>query len=104
MTMAAPAEDRLGRELEHFDGVAARDTETILSWNSPVGRARADRRGRLFVATRRIAPGSSSCPAPRRPARVLGAQSDEPAGAAHVQVRSAEGPLRGLARRDGVHA
>src|SRR6058998_1295603 len=58
MAMAAPAEDRLGRELEHFDGVAARDTETILGWNSPVGRARADRRGRLFVATGRIAPGA----------------------------------------------
>src|SRR5881296_3798919 len=58
MAMAAPAEDRLGRELEHFDGVAARDTETILGWNSPVGRARADRRGRLFVATGRIAPGT----------------------------------------------
>ena len=56
--MAAPAEDRLGRELEHFDGVAARDTETILGWSSPVGRARADRRGRLFVATGRIAPGT----------------------------------------------
>lgn len=58
MTPAAPAEDRLGRELEHFDGVAARDTETILGWNSPAGRARADRRARLFVAKGAIAPGT----------------------------------------------
>src|SRR5881409_668218 len=58
MAMAAPAEDRLGRELEHFDGVAAQDTEAILGWQSPAGRARADRRGRLFVGRGRIAPGA----------------------------------------------
>lgn len=58
MVRPASAEDRLGRELEHFDGVAARDTETILGWNSPAGRARADRRARLFVAKGRIGPGA----------------------------------------------
>jgi SAM-dependent methyltransferase len=58
MTRPASTGDRLGRELEHFDSVAARDTESILGWNSPAGRARADRRGRLFVAAGRIAPGT----------------------------------------------
>jgi len=58
MTRPASTEDRLGREIEHFDGVAAGDTESILGWNSPAGRARADRRARLFVATARIAAGA----------------------------------------------
>jgi SAM-dependent methyltransferase len=58
MPRAASTEDRLGREIEHFDSVAARDTEAILGWSSPVGRARADRRARLFVATGRIGPGA----------------------------------------------
>src|SRR5262252_8397137 len=58
MTRAASTEDRLGREIEHFDSVAARDTEAILGWSSPVGRARADRRARLFVATGGITRGT----------------------------------------------
>ena len=58
MTPVASAEDRIGRELEHFNGVAAQDTETILGWNSPAGRARADRRARLFVTEGRIGPGT----------------------------------------------
>jgi SAM-dependent methyltransferase len=58
MPRAASTEDRLGREIEHFDSVAARDTEAILGWSSPVGRARADRRARLFIATGRIGPGA----------------------------------------------
>src|SRR5262249_48590558 len=58
MTRAASTEDRLGREIEHFDAVAARGTEAILGWSSPVGRVRADRRARLFVATGGITRGT----------------------------------------------
>ena len=57
MPPIAPSKDRLGRELEHFDGVAARDSETILGWNSPAGQARAERRARLFVTKGGIGPG-----------------------------------------------
>jgi SAM-dependent methyltransferase len=58
MTPTAPPEDRLGREIEHYRHVAAQDTEAILGWSSPAGRARADRRARLFVARGGIRPGA----------------------------------------------
>ena len=58
MMRAVPAGDRLGREIAHYRNVAAQDTETILGWNSPAGRARADRRGLLFVAHGGIGPGT----------------------------------------------
>ena len=51
------AEDRLVREIAHFRDVAAHDAETILGWDSPAGRSRADRRARLFVTHGRMAPG-----------------------------------------------
>src|SRR5258705_6475667 len=58
MPGAPSVEDRQGHEIAHSRGVAAQDTEAILGWQSPAGRARADRRGRLFVARGRIGPGT----------------------------------------------
>jgi SAM-dependent methyltransferase len=57
MTSAPSVEERQGREIAHYRDVAAQDTEAILGWQSPAGRARADRRGRLFVGRGRIGPG-----------------------------------------------
>src|SRR2546425_10252356 len=58
MTPVPSVEERQGREIAHYRSVAAQDTEAILGWQSPAGRARADRRGRLFVGRGRIAPGA----------------------------------------------
>src|SRR5438093_13271020 len=58
MTPVPSVEERQGREIAHYRSVAAQDTEAILGWQSPAGRARADRRGRLFVGRGRIAPGT----------------------------------------------
>ncbi len=68
MTPAPSVEERQGHEIAHYRGVAAQDTEAILGWQSPAGRARADRRGRLFLGrgrcgtgefTRRVAPAGA---------------------------------------------
>ncbi|MFQ5899715.1 MAG: class I SAM-dependent methyltransferase [Candidatus Methylomirabilia bacterium] len=58
--MAPPAstEDRLRHEIEHHRDLAAGKPEETWGWDSPAGRARADRRARLFVAHGRIAPGT----------------------------------------------
>ena len=58
MTPAPSVEERQGHEIAHYRGVAAQDTEAILGWQSPAGRARADRRGRLFLGRGRIGPGT----------------------------------------------
>jgi len=58
MTPVPSVEERQGREIAHYRSVAAQDTEAILGWQSPAGRARADRRGRLFVGRGRIASGA----------------------------------------------
>ena len=57
MTRIVSSEDRLRREIEHHRKVAAQDAEAILGWDSRAGRARADRRARLFVAWGHIASG-----------------------------------------------
>jgi SAM-dependent methyltransferase len=57
--MPAPSvEERHGHEIAHYRDLAAQDTEAILGWQSPAGRARADRRGRLFLGRGRIGPGA----------------------------------------------
>ena len=58
MTPAPSVEERQGHEIAHYRGVAAQDPEAILGWQSPAGRARADRRGRLFLGLGRIGPGA----------------------------------------------
>jgi SAM-dependent methyltransferase len=57
MVAAPSVEERQGHEIAHYRRVAAQDAESILGWQSPAGRARADRRGRLFVGCGRIGPG-----------------------------------------------
>src|SRR5882724_11893079 len=58
MTSVPSVEERQGREIAHYRGVAAQDAEAILGWQSPAGRARAERRGRLFLGRGRIGPGA----------------------------------------------
>jgi len=49
---------RLRHEVEHHRDLAARDVEHVWGWDSPAGRVRADRRGRLFAELGRIGPGT----------------------------------------------
>ena len=53
----ASVPDRLRHEIEHHRRLAGGNPEETWGWDSPAGRVRADRRGRLFVAYGRIAPG-----------------------------------------------
>lgn len=55
---ATPTEHRLRREIEHHRKLATGNAEKTWGWESPAGRARADRRARLFVTWGRIAPGT----------------------------------------------
>ena len=57
MTRVPSVEERQDREIAHYRRVAAQDVEAILGWQSPAGRARADRRARLFVERGGIARG-----------------------------------------------
>lgn len=58
MTSAPSVEERQGREIAHYRGVAAHDPEEVLGWQSAAGQARADRRGRLFLDLARIGPNA----------------------------------------------
>jgi hypothetical protein len=49
MARSASTEDRLRREIEHHRDLAARNIEEVWGWDSPAGRARADRRARARV-------------------------------------------------------
>jgi len=50
--------ERLRSEIEHHRDLAARDVEHVWGWDSPAGRVRADRRGRLFASLGGIRPGA----------------------------------------------
>ena len=50
--------ERLRHEIEHHRELASRGAEEVWGWDSPAGRRRADRRGRLFVEHGGIGPGA----------------------------------------------
>jgi SAM-dependent methyltransferase len=54
--MPTSADSRLQREIEHHRRIADR-AEAVWNWDSPSGRARADRRARLFIAHGELAAG-----------------------------------------------
>jgi SAM-dependent methyltransferase len=58
MTPRASGSERLQHEIEHHRDLAGREVEEIWGWDTPAGRLRADRRGRLFVERGGIRPGA----------------------------------------------
>jgi len=50
--------ERLHHEMTHHRAIAPTDFEDFMGWNTPAGRLRADRRGRLFARLGGIGPGA----------------------------------------------